>query len=196
MGDASSDESAVETSFSDIDSVLATHLGSNFCYKRREANGTITHVLKKMKGDDWADQITIEDEKVKGFDNEEIATFIIQNVMRNRGNERAGGIFLLLIFIVWFPISLYIDLSLGITDPWSIPSVLIGGATMLPFFILCWILSDYEENLADNKIYSTRSNFIEVLRKMKELEESEAQKAIIESRIRRLLDRYQAQPIE
>ncbi len=196
MDDESGDESAVEISHSDIDSILTTHLGSNFCYKRREANESVTHILKKMKGNDWVDHLTIEDDDVKGFDNEDIATFIIHKVMWNRRSHRTTGIILLLMFIIGVPVMFYIDHSLGITDPYSLPGVLTGIAVMFPFFLLCGIWSNYDEKSVDNQLYSTRSNFITVLRKMKELEENEVKKAIIEGRIQRLLERFQVQPIE
>jgi len=196
MDNDSKDESAVETSFSDIDSALTTYLGSDFCYIRREINGSITHILKKKKNEAWADQLTIDDSEVKGFDNEEIATFLIHKVLWDRRNQRTGGIIFLLMFIVGVPVIFILDLALGITDSYSLPGILVGGGVLLPFICLLGCASGPDEREVDNQVYSIRPNFIAVLRKMKEHEENEMKKGFIEERIQRLLDSSQTRSIE
>lgn len=196
MDDEFGHESTIEISHPDVDSALEMHLRSDdFCYKTREVDGSTTHLLKKMKKGEWTDHFTIEDKEVKGFDNEEMATFFILKVSRDRVNIRTTGVMLLVYFIVGVPVTMYISLALGITDPDSFASFLLSGTLMVPFICVCYIWSNSSEKSIDNRLYSTRRNFIDVLKKMRDLKEADYEKTALENRIQRLLDRFQTRHI-
>ena len=187
MEDEFGHESAVETSHPDIDSALEMHLRfDDFCYKTREVEGSTTHLLKKMKKGEWKDHFTIEDKEVKGFDNEEMATFLILKVSWDRANIRTTGGMLILYFIIGVPVTMYISLALGISLPDSFESFLISGAVMAAFIPPCYIWSNSAEKSIDNRLYATRPNFIDVLKKMRDLKEADYQKTALEDRIQRL----------
>ncbi len=197
MEDEFGHESDVETSHPDIDRAIEIHLGSDdFCYKTIEVDGSTTHLIKKRKKRPWKDQITFEDKDVKGFDNEEMVTFLILKISMDRVSKRTMGVMLVLYFIIGVPVTWYISIALGYIDPYSFAGLLLGGAVMVPFVCICYIWSNSAERSVDDRLYSTRSNFITVLQKMKDLKEAEFQKKDLEERIRRLVDRYQTRPIE
>ena len=190
-------ESAVETSHPDIDSALEMYLGfGDFCYKTKEVEGSTTHLIKKMKKGTWKDHFTIEDEEVsKGFDNVELATFLIHQVSMNRAFKRRILGVLILFFFVALPIILYSVVVLGLTSQDDLEVMLIGGGVTVLFIpILCIMMSSAERSV-DNHLYSIRPNFIGVLQKMKEFSEEDYQKTALEKRIQRLLDRFQTRPI-
>ncbi|MHA2027079.1 MAG: hypothetical protein ACW98U_14355 [Candidatus Thorarchaeota archaeon] len=185
-------ESTAETSHPDIDSALDMHLGSgDFSYRTREVDGSTEHVIKKMKKGTWKDHLTIEGKKVDGFDNEELATYLIHQVSMNQAfKRRIIGIMILFLFVA-MPIVLYSVLVLGLTPEDDFEVYLIGGGVTVIFIpILCIMLSSAERS-ADKRLYSIRPNFIEVLQKMKEHSEEDYQKQALENRIRRLVDRSQ-----
>ncbi|MFX1483832.1 MAG: hypothetical protein ACFFCP_11670 [Promethearchaeota archaeon] len=196
MGDKLNLESVDETSNPDIDSILQRHLGPDFCYRKREASGSTSHILKKMKKGRWKDHITVEDEEVRGFADDEIATFLILKDSNYRIDMRTTGGTLLLWFIVGFPVDWYISSALGIFDAYSIPSLLVFGAVFVPFIILCCLWSNSAEKSADHRLYSSLPNFITVLQKLKDLEEVEYKKKDYDERIQRLSDQFQTRPIE
>jgi hypothetical protein len=196
MGNEFGDESVVKTSYPDINSALKMHLGSDFCYDRREVDGSTIHVLRELKKGAWKDYATIEDKEIKGFDNDEIATFLILKVSMDRVIKRTTGGMLLLYFIIGVPVTFIISLALRISDAYSIEGLLITGGVMVPFIAICCLWSDSDEKSVDDRLYSIRPNFIAVLQKMKELKEVDTQKKILDGRIQRLQESRPSQIVD
>lgn len=197
MGDEFGHESAVETSHPDIDNTLNLHLGSDdFCYKTREVDGSTTHLIMKMVRSTWKVHLTIDDKDVKEFDDEELATFLMLKVSLDRVTKRTTGGMFILYFIIGVPVTIYVSITLGIYDPYSFAGLLIDGAVIAPFILLCCIWSNSSERSVDNRLYSIRPNFITVLQKMKDFKETDSEKKQLEERIDRLLGRSQTRPIE
>ena len=177
----------LETSHPDIDSALEMHVGdADYSYKTRNVNGKTEHLVMRLKKSSWKVHLRIEDDEVKTFDNEEMATFLIHQVKMHRAMKRRVIAFIIIFFVVAIPIAAYSVLVLGIEPTDDFEKFVIAGVVsvvLLPIF--CILLSSRERSV-DNEVYAIRPNLIEVLKKTMDLQETPYQKKGIEQRIQRL----------
>ena len=187
MDDEIQDDFPLETSHPDIDSALQMHLGSDaFSYKTRDSDGSTEHLVMRLKKGLWKVHFTIDDEEVKTFDSEEMATFLIHQVSMNRAiKRRLIGLFVLF-FVVAVPVLLFSILVLGIGIQDDFEKFLIAGGVTVAFIpVLCILMSSTERSV-DNRVYTIRPNFVEVLQKMIDLKEEPYQKRALEQRLQHL----------
>ena len=181
------DAPALETSHPDIDSALEMHIESgDFAYKTRVVDGKTEHVVMRSKKGQWKDHLRIDDDEVKNFDSEEMATFLIHQVKMDRAIKRRIVAIIILFFIVAIPIVAYSVLVLGVESTDDFEKFLIGGGVVVAFIPVFCILMSSAERAVDNGVYNIRPNFIEVLQKMKDNKQEPYLKGPLEQRIERL----------
>jgi hypothetical protein len=185
------DDIPLETSHPDIDSALEMHLGSDdFSYKTRTVNESTQHLVMRLKKGLWKVHFTIDDEEVKAFDSDELATFLIHQVSMNRAIKRRLIGFLVLFFVIVVPVALYSVIVLGIGTHDDFEKFLIAGGLTAVFIPVFCILLNSAERSVDRRVYNTRHNFIDVLQKMMDLKETPYQKRALEQRLQRLQNAY------
>ena len=181
-----SDDSS-ETSHPDIDSALEMHLGPNdFSYKTRIKNGTTEHLVMQSKKEKWKIYLRIDDEEVRKFEPEEIATYIIFQVKLGKSMRKRLLIIFILLFVISIPIALFsfIVLGIGVNDDFE-KFLILGGVTVAYIPLACILMSGAERSV-DRVLYTSRPNFIQVLQKMMEQKDSLYEKRALQNRIKRL----------
>jgi hypothetical protein len=175
------------TSHPDIDSALEMYVGfGDFSYKTRTVKDTTEHLVMRLKKNQWKVHLRIEDEEVKTFDTEELATFLIHQVKMDRAlKRRLFGLILVFIAVI-VSLALYSVLILGIGATDDLETFLIAGSVSVAFIPVFCILMSSAERSVDDSVYAIRPNLIEVLQKMMDLKETSYQKRPLEHRIRRL----------
>jgi hypothetical protein len=182
------EDSMLETSHPDIDSALEIHIGTgDFCYKTRTADGITEHILMRLKKGQWKEHLQIDDDEVKTFSNEELATFLIHQISMDRAIRRRLYSLIILFLGIIVPIVVYTILVLGIDDFGKF--IIAGGLSVSLFPIFCFLMSSSERSV-DDKIYASCQNFIDVLQKMIDLKDEPYLKAALEKRLQRLQNPY------
>ena len=176
-----------ETSHPDIDSALEMHLGpDDFSYKTRTMNGTTEHLVMQLKKEKWKIHLRIDDEEVRNFEPEEIATYIILQVKLNKSLKKRLLIIFLLVFVISIPIAFFsfTVLGIGVNDDFE-KFLILGGVTVVFIPLACILMSGAERSI-DKALHASRPNFIQVLQKMIEQKESPYEKRALQNRINRL----------
>jgi hypothetical protein len=180
-------DSGFGTPHPDIDSALEMHLGSDdFSYKTRTTNGTTEHLVMQLKKENWKIYLCIDDEEVKNFEPEEIATYIIFQVKLGKSMRKRLLIIFILLFAISIPIAFFsfTVLGIGVNDDFE-KFLILGGVTVVYIPLACILMSGAERSI-DKAIYASRPNFIQVLQKMMEQKESPYEKRALQNRINRL----------
>lgn len=181
------DDSAFGISHPDIDSTLELYVGvGDFSYKTRMVDGTTEHLIMKLKKGHWKVHLKIDDDEVKNFDNEEMATFLVHQVKMDRAIKRRLFGLILVFIVVIVSVALYSVMILGIGTTDDFETFLIAGSVSVAFIPIFCILMSSAERSVDDSVYAVRPNFIEVLNKMMDLKEEPYQKRPLEQRIERL----------
>ena len=176
-----------ETQHPDIDSALEMHIGTgDFSYKTRTVNGSTEHLVRRLKKDQWKVHLRIDDDEVKTFDTEEMATFLIHQVKMDRSMKRRLFGLILVFIAVIVSVALYSVLILGIGATDDFETFLIAGSVSVAFIPVFCILMSSAERSVDDGVYAIRPDFIEVLQKMMDLKDTPYQKRALEKRIQRL----------
>jgi hypothetical protein len=197
VDDMSDDDINLETSHPDIDSAFEMHLGfGDFSYKTRTVNGTTEHLVMRLKKDQWKVHLRIDDDEVKTFDTEEMATFLIHQVKMNRAIKRRLFGIILVFIVVIVSVALYSVLILGIGTTDDFETFLIAGSISVVFIPVFCILMSSAERSVDDSVYAIRPNFIEVLQKMMDSKDNPYQKKGVEQRIQRLRHSSQTRDID
>jgi len=181
------DDSAFGISHPDIDSTLELYVGvGDFSYKTRMVDGTTEHLIMKLKKGHWKVHLKIDDDEVKNFDSEEMATFLVHQVKIDRAIKRRLFGLILVFIVVIVSVALYSVMILGIGTSDDFETFLIAGSVSVAFIPIFCILMSSAERSVDDSVYAVRPNFIEVLNKMMDLKEEPYQKRPLEQRIERL----------
>ncbi|MFX1483833.1 MAG: hypothetical protein ACFFCP_11675 [Promethearchaeota archaeon] len=180
-----------DTSHPDIDSALEMHLGTDFSYKTKVVDGETIHQIMRLKKGQWTLQFTVPDEDVRTFDNEEMATYLIHYISRDRAIKRRLIGIVIAFLVIAVPIFLfsYLVLGIGVQDDFQV-FLIVGGTSVVFISVFCIVMSSVERTI-DRRVYSSRSNFIDMLQKMMDQAEEPYEKGAIEQRIRRLEQSYQ-----
>lgn len=180
-------DNGFETSHPDIDSALEMHIGSgDFSYKTRTTEGKTEHLVMLQKKDQWKIYRRIDDEEVKNFEPEEMATYIILQVKLDKSMRRRLLAIFILLFVVSLPVTFFSFnvLGIGVNDDFG--KFLIAGGVTVVFIPLACILMSGAERSVDKALYASRPNFTQVLQKMMDLKEEPYEKRAIQKRIDRL----------
>ena len=181
------DDSAFGISHPDIDSTLELYVGvGDFSYKTRMVDGATEHLIMKLKKGHWKVHLKIDDEEVKNFDNEEMATFLVHQVKMDRAiKRRLFGLIIVFIAVI-VSVALYSVMILGIGTTDDFETFLIAGGVSVAFIPVFCILMSSAERSVDDSVYAILPNFMEVLQKMMDSKDNPYQKRGIEQRIQRL----------
>ena len=180
-------DNGFETSHPDIDSALEMHIGSgDFSYKTNTVKGKTEHLVMLQKKDQWKVYHRIDDEEVKNFEPEEMATYLILQVRLDKSMRKRLLIIFILLFVTSIPIAFFsfTVLGIGVNDDFG-KFLIFGGFTVAYIPLACILMSGAERSV-DKALYASRTNFIQVLQKMMDLKEEPYGKRAIQERIDRL----------
>ncbi|MFX1561315.1 MAG: hypothetical protein ACFFBL_12065 [Promethearchaeota archaeon] len=180
-------DKGLETSHPDIDSVLEMHIGTgDFSYRTRIADGSTEHLLMNLKWNQWKVALRIDNEEVKTFEPDELATYLILQVKMNQAMKRRFWALILLFAVISIPIVGLSIIVLGVGVTYDFEKFLIAGGVIAIFIPLACVLMSGVEKSVDRSLYQNRSNLIQVLQKMMDLKETPSQRSAIQDRIDRL----------
>jgi hypothetical protein len=175
----------------DIDSVLQMHIGSDsVSYKTRVINDETEHKIMHLKKGGWTPKFSIDHEELKTFNDDEKVTYLIHKFLMNRAIGRRMVLLFILFLAFAIPVLVYTVVVLGVEVTDDFEKFLIIGGLIVPFIpLFCFVMSSAERSI-DSQVYCIRSNFIEVLKKMKDASEHDFQIQAFENRIQRILSNY------